>query len=103
MENSYYNTNHLKGNDLKEANQKAKSQEDIILEFMKEHPAHFSPSVIQRRLFGRKTPLTSIRRAMTRLEQANHIVKTKKMVMGIYGKPGHTWLVKDAPLQTQLF
>lgn len=43
---------------------------------------------------GYKYPLTSVRRAISDLTKDEILVKDtdeKKMVMGLYGKPEHTW------------
>ena len=90
---SYYNTNKLTGNELKQAEQNARTQEEIILE-MFQNKNELSASDIYKRypktnLFG--PPITSIRRAMTNLKNAGHIIKTDKLVIGMYGRPEHIY------------
>ena len=92
---SYYNTNKLKGFDLKEANRKANTQEDRILGFFERNKnKRYSPEEIQPYCQMLTKPLTSVRRAMSNLTKEGYLRKTKEMKQGKYGKPVHTWELK---------
>jgi hypothetical protein len=90
---SYYNTTHLSGPILSAAQRRAKSQEEQILGYFKEYPKRqFTPSEIHKRLFDPiLTPLTSVRRSITDLTAAGHLIKTDIKITGPYGMPEHTW------------
>lgn len=93
---SYYNTNELKGFNLKEANRKANSQEDRILGFFEKNKnKQYSPEEIQTYCQMITKPLTSVRRAMSNLTKEGYLRKTKEMKPGNYGKPVHTWELKQ--------
>lgn len=67
----------------------AERQERIILKFAREHPTEefFDQTVLH--LFSRSTPVTSIRRAITRVKKSGQIKRTR-MITGPYGRPA--WL-----------
>jgi hypothetical protein len=89
---NYYNTNRLTGSALLEAIHAAKSQQEKILLWFQAMPGRrMAPHQIRATLFSEQTPLTSIRRAMTNLEQDGFLTKTKFMIDGDFGKPVHTW------------
>ena len=75
----YYNTTNLKRDELKTSQKKTISQEQKILEIFKNHQIPLSPTDIFSNFF-KKTPLTSIRRALSNL--------TKD------GKLEHCWKLK---------
>ena len=53
----------------------------------------FSPSLMHAKIesFGRKLPLTSIRRAISDLTREGVLKKTDKQKMGYYGKREYMW------------
>ena len=88
----YYNTNNLKGDELEKAERKAETQESKILKFFSIYrKKYFAPHQIVDILFYDNTPLTSVRRAITNLEQKGLLTKTNNMIDGPFGKPVHTW------------
>ena len=101
---SYYNTNKLKGFDLKEANRKASTQEDRILHFFERNKGNrYSPEEIQTYCQMATRPLTSVRRAITNLTSDGYLRKTNDMKPGIYGKPVHTWEFSHGEDQEELW
>lgn len=92
----YYNTTQLQGEALKKAVSDASRQEDAIMLVYKNTEKAYSPSqmltIMQRA--GRNWPITSIRRAITNLEQSNKLTKTNNMVTGMFGKPEGQWRIK---------
>jgi len=102
---SYYNTTESTQPDLANYRLKAKSQEERILESLKQSQNRgqsFSPSLIKSVLFP-GTPITSVRRALTNLTNAGELVKTDKQVRGPYGRPEFEWRLADKYSQQELF
>lgn len=94
---SYFNTTNLKNEKLKEAKTKARSQEALILKYFRWKKKPLSPSDIWHGAFDpNKTPLTSVRRAMTVLtNDRNLLMKTDKTKKGIYGNPEYLWELRS--------
>ena len=98
---SYYNTNKEKGTALKESRKKAKTQDELVLEYFKNHDnlgatpervlRHFR---IMEKLSESKwhnTPVTSIRRSFSNLKNQGLIQKTNLTIKGDFGKNVHVW------------
>ena len=98
---SYYNTNEEKGTTLKESRSKAKTQDQTVLEYFKNHDQlgvtperclrHFK---IMEKLSESKwhnTPVTSIRRSFSNLKNQGLIQKTELTIEGDFGKNVHVW------------
>lgn len=89
----YYNTTNLTGPALKEAVQRAKSQDEAIrLVFVNTRIA-YSPSRIMEIMqkAGYNWPITSVRRSITNLTKAGHLVQTGEQVKGMYGSLENKW------------
>ena len=97
----YHNTNEEKGTTLKESRKKAKTQDQTVLEFFKNHDQlgvtperclrHFK---IMEKLSESKwhnTPVTSIRRSFSNLKNQGLIQKTELTIEGDFGKNVHVW------------
>jgi len=94
---SYYNTNHLAGAELGKAELFAKGQEADILKFFRARPGQLLTPEDASAAVSSRTPLTSVRRAMTNLTIKGLLTKTERMRCGKYGKPIHFWsLTKNA-------
>lgn len=92
MTNSYFNTNRLSGDDLRQAELDANAQEAAVVAVFKRLRKSLAPhEVWDASPELSKAPLTSVRRAMTSLTDRGVLIKTDRMVMGIYGKPVHLW------------
>jgi len=96
--NIFHNTTHEVGAELKEATDKAKTQDDLVLRYFKARLAGiaFTPSQIHDRLIGfgqldKSTPLTSIRRAISNLTESGHLVKTTSKKPGPMGRNEYRW------------
>ena len=88
----FYNTTGLRSTDLFRAKASATSQDAIILAHFNAHPdTPYSPSDIHTLLFTSATPITSIRRSMSSLTRAGHLIKLTGLVDGIYGRHEHVW------------
>jgi hypothetical protein len=97
----YHNTNEEKGATLKESRKKAKTQDQAVLEYFKNHDQlgvtperclrHFK---IMEKLSESKwhnTPVTSIRRSFSNLKNKGLIKKTELTIKGDFGKNVHVW------------
>ena len=88
----YYNTTNEKGDKLKEYKEKAKSQQQIILEFLKEHPdKKYTSADLHRILFWNKSPITSVRRVMSDLKKDDIVEKLNSRAPGNYGRDNCLW------------
>ena len=96
----YHNTNKLTNDELKEANDKAFTQEEAILDIFEDKEVRLTPSdvwVIYCRDF-KDVPLTSIRRAITNLTHRYKLYKCDDMRKGMYGKMEHCWKIRSNDL-----
>jgi hypothetical protein len=98
---SYYNTTNENGATLKESLSKAKTQDELVLEYFKNYDnlgatpervlRHFK---IMEKLSESKwhnTPITSIRRSFSNLKNKGLIKKTELLIEGDFGKNIHIW------------
>jgi len=87
---SFYNTNAETGDQLRQSCIRATSLQDQIFAFFRAAPGrHYTPAEVAR--YFPKYPLTSVRRAMTNLTDAELLTKTKLRTPGIYGSPNFNW------------
>ena len=100
----YHNTINEQGQELTQSRRKARSQQEIVLEYFKQWPAPRTPFEIQERVLPR-APITSVRRAMTNLEKAGELIKAPGcMIPERYGKKNHAWaLAPKEQEQRRLF
>jgi hypothetical protein len=94
---SFYNTIHLAGEELKKAVQDAKSQEAAILLIYLNTRRPYTASDITRltEKAGRKWVLWSNRRAITNLKKAGDLVKCARQQISPHGKPEHFYTLND--------
>ena len=107
---TYFNTTHTLGKQLVEYEQTADSQEERILRFfLAMYPQKYTASDVWRQCFREssciynRTPLTSVRRAITNLYNAGDLVKTDNQKTGVYGRPEYFWKISTKHLQGDLF
>ena len=102
---SYHNTTHSRGVELAAYNARARSQEEAIMYLFRTSVERlWAPSAVRNRLiarFGKRWPLTSVRRAMTNLTTAGTLEKTDQQVKGPYDRPEYQWRLP--PKQGRLF
>lgn len=105
----FHNTIASTGDTLVAHNITCKSQEDRILDIMKnvhagavslnkEVDGYMTPFEVEKlysKLY-RAVPITSIRRAMSNLTEENKITKMNFMKSGEYGKPNFTWRYNES-------
>jgi len=101
---AFYNTIHAEGVELNNYDDKAHSQQDLIISLFhykaneyKTYSFEMTPYEVSR--YFPEWPITSIRRAMTNLTKEGKLVKTNKQRTGGYGKPNYTWRLKTKQLQ----
>jgi len=88
---SYYNTNKEKYEVLDRSQKKTERQANVILNFFESNPNKLYTPFEVKDTLRLACPITSVRRAITDLENKNKLVKTNLMRQGIYGKQNHTW------------
>lgn len=89
---SYHNTVPLTGNELLQAEDTAKRQEDEVLQLFMRYK-RLTPWQTEARLnaLGKKWPITSIRRAITNLTESGKLQKTGEKVVGPLGSKENAW------------
>jgi hypothetical protein len=88
---SYHNTTDLEGPELVSRQVKAVKQDDVVLDVFRRHGASLlSPEMVWN-MTGQSCPITSIRRAITNLTKAGHLVKTDQKKLGMYGAKSYLW------------
>lgn len=87
---NHYNTTNESGQTLIDFESKAKTQDDEVLKFIKSKSIA-SPSFVWRSLYKERTPLTSVRRAMSNLTKKGLLIKTDIKQIGPYGRPEYCW------------
>lgn len=89
---SYHNTVPVSGDDLLLAVKAAAAQDDAVL-LLFGAGGVWSPSQVHRYFTqcGHAWPLTSVRRAISNLTKAGHLVITGGTVVGPYGRRENTW------------
>ncbi len=101
VKSHYFNTTHSTHPELTQYESKAVSQEARILDYFKTYEAQKTPSNLLS-LFGGKTPITSIRRALSNLTAQGELVKTEHQVLGPYRRPEYVWSLADKYRQREM-
>ena len=97
MSRDYYNTIKESDKDLKRSESKAKKQKEQIFAIFRHTLRPMTPADIWTN-YGYKdsnVPLTSIRRAITNLENEGLLKKTEIQKEGIYGKMNYCWIYEE--------
>ncbi len=89
--NNYFNTNNETGERLKKSESKAEKQSEAILKIFHRCKRLTASECWKIYDFNRKTPITSVRRAITNLCADNQLEKTDEMKLGLYGKNEHVY------------
>lgn len=90
---SYYNTTNESGATLKNNVEKAKSQEEKLLEHFYNFVWGFNPSLLHSAF--ESYPITSIRRALTNLTKQGKLIKTYEKRIGMYGRSEYVWKLNE--------
>jgi len=101
---NYYNTNNEIGTELKKSREKAKSQDELVLLYFRNHDQlGVTPERVLRHFQimeplssdkWAKTPITSIRRSFSNLYKRGLIEKTGYKIEGDFGKQINVWRCK---------
>ena len=101
---SYYNTNNEIGTELKKSREKAKSQDELILIYFRNHDQlGVTPERVLRHFRimeplssdrWANTPITSIRRSFSNLHKRGLIEKAGYKIEGDFGKQINVWRCK---------
>jgi len=91
MSESFFNTIHLSGEELRKAVASAEAQEDAVYLIYKHGGNKYTAGDITRltEKAGLKYPLWSNRRAITNLMNKGKLVKLNDKKIGSFGKPEH--------------
>ena len=89
---SYYNTTRQKGEQLKVAWKKTRSQDNKVMDYFNTH-GRATPSEVWLHFnkYENNVPITSIRRSITNLTGDNMLSKTEDKREGVYGRPEYVW------------
>ena len=96
-EQSYFNTTKLSGDKLKANKKKARSQDDVILDFFRKNKGVLmTPRHVHNTLFDESILLTSVRRTITNLTNSGYLEKTNVKMEGLYkNSPEFCWKYKN--------
>ena len=87
----YHNTTQLRGAELDKEQIRASNQDEIVLKFFKSSPYQsFTPYQVYFGL-GQQFDRNSVRRAITDLTDAGHLVKTDERRRSPAGKMNYCW------------
>ena len=100
----FYNTTNEKGATLQESQKKAKSQDEMVLDYFKKYEMlgatpervlrHFKIMEDLNENRWHNTPITSIRRSFSNLKKKGLIYKTGQTIEGDFGKQVAIWKAK---------
>jgi hypothetical protein len=90
----FYNTTHLKDDELLTEQSNAKSLESKVLQYFKNHPKNaFSWSEVWVSFGIKNHNEVSIKRSITNLFNKGELIKTKMLKKSIYGKSCHLYIL----------
>lgn len=91
----FFNTTDEDKEHVKKRVSTCESQEERVLEIFRKQKIHLSASQVWELYGGMITPITSIRRAITRLKVAGVIKKTRLKRDGLYNKPEYYYKLNN--------
>jgi len=97
---NFYNTIHLKGEELKQAFKDVNTQAEKIISFLKLFPNEKFTSceirkfLVDNGIMSERTQETTVKARLTDLLQSGHLIKHNEMREGFYGKPNHLWQLR---------
>tara|TARA_R100000501_G_C2508760_1_gene41328 strand:- start:70 stop:393 length:324 start_codon:yes stop_codon:yes gene_type:complete len=96
MSREYYNTLNESSDVAQESKDKAKKQKDQIFAIFRHTLRPMTPAEVWDRWYKHKNvPITSIRRAITNLENEGLLEKTNLKKPGVYGKQNYCWIYRE--------
>jgi Fe2+ or Zn2+ uptake regulation protein len=91
----FHNTTSLSGDNLKQRQIRAGSQNEAILKYFRSHLySNFTAYELWQIMRLPMTPITSIRRALTDLTKLGYLLKTDIKRLGEYGELTFAWKLK---------
>ena len=90
--NTYFNTTDQDIDYVNKRKSKNKTQEVLVYDLFKNHTTLTASEVLHK--FPKRVPITSLRRAISNLQQEQKLVKTTDTKTGIYGAPEHYYTIK---------
>ena len=97
---NFYNSIHLKGEELKKAFKDVNKQAEKILAFVKLFPndkftsCEIRKFLVDNGIMSERTQEATVRARLTDLLQNGCVIKHNEMREGFYGKPNHLWQLK---------
>lgn len=97
---NFYNTIHLKGEELKNAFKNANTQAEKILTFLQIFPndkftsCEIRKYLVEGGIMSEITQETTVKARLTDLLQGGYAIKLNEMRDGFYGMPNHLWQLK---------
>jgi Fe2+ or Zn2+ uptake regulation protein len=94
---SYYNTTNLRGNELKSAQDRARTQEQQVLDIftLAQRPLSASQVLQRLHLLGKRPPVTSVRRAISNLTRRGELTRTDNRIVGPYRAKEYQWTLSE--------
>lgn len=90
--NTYFNTTNQNIDYVNKRKAKNKTQEVLVYDLFKNHTTMTASEVLHK--FPKRVPITSLRRAISNLQQEQKLVKTTDTKTGIYGAPEHYYTIR---------
>lgn len=97
---NFYNSIHLKGEELKNALKTVNTQAGKIHTFLKVFPhdkfmsCEIRKHLVDMGIMSERTQEATVRARLTDLLQAGHLIKYNELRDGFYGKPNHLWQLR---------
>lgn len=97
---NFYNSIHLKGEELKKAFKNANTQAEKILTFLRIFPndkfmsCEIRKYLVDGGIMSERTQEATVRARLTDLMQGGYLIKYNELRDGFYGKPNHLWQLK---------
>jgi hypothetical protein len=83
-----------------------KNQNELVAQIFREHPKKMTPFEVCElfeKYYQKTVPITSIRRAITRLTEACILSKLNSRKQGNYGRENYTWIINTHQTQLNIF
>jgi len=96
--NSYYNTSNVTEPILSQYQAKAETQEQIIRRIFRHNTTGLTAVEVMYKFPSKRTPLTSIRRALSNLVADGYLLKTTRQREGLFGRDNYIYIKNTGQL-----